>query len=362
MRGLWRRQRGISLLEIMIALSLGAFMLIGIISLVGSVSATRTTLARTSEQIEGGRYALQLFAEDVALAGFYGRYHPGVGTATYTMPDPCADGSTVAALGFVASPVSMPVAIAGFAGGTTLPSCISGESAVANSEVLVIHRVEPNPVAVTGIGASNTTPYLQISGCTTDATNFVFSKVATDLVHSQNDCSTVAEAWPYSVRSYFIADCDDCSGSGDGRPTLKLREYRDGVTTTRSLVDGVVDMHFSYGLDLEDGFGTVPAGSPDGSPDCYVDNPGVTTAPASCSATGWSTVAAENWQNVVAVRVSLLLRGLEPSLASADSKTYDLGRVDGSGDPVRAGPFNDLYKRQVFSSVITIPNVAGPRE
>ncbi len=36
------RQHGLTLLEIMIALTLGAFMLVGIISLMASVSATRT--------------------------------------------------------------------------------------------------------------------------------------------------------------------------------------------------------------------------------------------------------------------------------------------------------------------------------
>lgn len=342
------RNKGLSLVEILISLSLGAFMLIGIISLIASVSSTRQALTKTSEQIENGRYALQLFAEDIAMAGFYGKYHPGVGVAEPTVPNPCANGSVLADLGFnnsVTDP-EIPVAVAGYASGATLPTCIADASAVVGSEVLVVHRVAPTPVDPSTVPSGNSIPYFQASDCTSNSTAFVFDKDPDNLTLQKKDCLTAAEVWPYQVRSYFIAPCEDCSGGGDGKPSLKVHEYLGGSVTTQALVSGVEDMHFSYGIDLNS----------DGGPDCYVDDPSADTAPAGCTTAGWSTVDAENWADVVAVRVYLLVRGSEAAGAINNGKTFDMGRAN------RVGPFTDGFKRQVYSSVITIPNVAGARE
>ncbi len=342
------RNKGLSLVEILISLSLGAFMLIGIISLIASVSSTRQALTKTSEQIENGRYALQLFAEDIAMAGFYGKYHPGVGVAEPTVPNPCANGSVLADLGFnnsVTDP-EIPVAVAGYASGATLPTCIADASAVVGSEVLVVHRVAPTPVDPSTVPSGNSIPYFQASDCTSNSTAFVFDKDPDNLTLQKKDCLTAAEVWPYQVRSYFIAPCEDCSGGGDGKPSLKVHEYLGGSVTTQALVSGVEDMHFSYGIDLNS----------DGGPDCYVDDPSADTAPAGCTTAGWSAVDAENWADVVAVRVYLLVRGSEAAGAINNGKTFDMGRAN------RVGPFTDGFKRQVYSSVITIPNVAGARE
>ncbi|WP_373081917.1 PilW family protein, partial [Zhongshania sp.] len=182
--------------------------------------------------------------------------------------------------------------------------------------------------------------------CTSNSTAFVFDKDPDNLTLQKKDCLTAAEVWPYQVRSYFIAPCEDCSGGGDGKPSLKVHEYLGGSVTTQALVSGVEDMHFSYGIDLNS----------DGGPDCYVDDPSADTAPAGCTTAGWSTVDAENWADVVAVRVYLLVRGSEAAGAINNGKTFDMGRAN------RVGPFTDGFKRQVYSSVITIPNVAGARE
>lgn len=341
----FRRQQGLSLVELLISLGLGAFMLVGIISLVASVSQTRNQLARTSEQIENGRYALQLFSEDVSLAGFLGRYHPGVGVASYTLPDPCLDGSDTTKLGFKSdlSAPELPAAIEGFATGESLPACLQAASAVSDSEVLVVRRVNTTEAAVASMGAG---PHLQISACDGDAANFVFSADKSKFILRNKDCASVAPVWSYMTRAYFITPCDDCGDDGDSIPTLKLREFAGGVISTRSLVNGVEDVHYQYGLDLD----------MDGSPDCYVANPAAATAPASCAASGWSANAAENWANVVSLEVRLLVRGVETSMSEVLEKTYDLGRAD------RVGPFDDYHRRQVYSSVLMLPNVAGARE
>lgn len=349
-----RRQRGVSLIELMISLGLGAFMLLGIIALVSSVSKTRFELAETSDQIENGRYASFLFQEEIALAGFYGQYHPGPNVATYTLPDPCVDENTaVANLGFSnATPPNFPAPIQGFAAGAVLPGCIAGTNAgdghaLSGSEALVIRRVATTPVAATS--AVSGIPYLQISNCQTDSNEFIFSKTPADFTLLGTDCASppggLTAVWPFISRTYFLSSCEDCSGDGDGIPTLKVREYVNNVASIRPLVSGVEDMHFSYGLDLDG----------DGAPDCYSDNPAANTATTGCAAANWSATPAENWEDVVAVNIALLVRGGAAS-DKADSRSYDLGRAD------RITPPADGYQRRVFSTVVMLPNVAGARE
>lgn len=346
-------QMGLSLVEILISLALGIFMLAGIISLMASVSSTRSELSKTSAQIENGRYALQLLNDEVSLAGFYGRYSPR-SSDTRSLPDPCEDEPVAADLGFVTTPGAevLPVAVQGFAAGATLPSCITSAAggAVADTEALVVHRVGVEADADPASLAAGGTPYLQISSCETDASDIVLDDDASALILQDNECTSLAEAWPYLTRIFYVAPCQVCDGaSPDSRPTLKVAEYFEGEFEIRSLVSDVEDIHFEYGLD-RDG---------DGGPDCYVGDPNMNVGsagfPAACTS-GWEDNDAASWANVVAVQVYLLVRSETPSLASASQETYDMGGA------ARVGPFADRYRRQVYTTSIVLPNVAGPRE
>jgi type IV pilus assembly protein PilW len=59
--------------------------------------------------------------------------------------------------------------------------------------------------------------------------------------------------------------------------------------------------------------------------------------------------------NVTSVRIHVLARSREPTRGYTDTKTYDLGGT-------AFGPFNDEFKRHVYTTTIRLPNVAGRRE
>tara|TARA_R110001583_G_scaffold152654_1_gene304541 strand:+ start:1661 stop:2707 length:1047 start_codon:yes stop_codon:yes gene_type:complete len=344
---LHKTHAGLSLVELLIAMGLGAFMLLGIISLVASMSNTRSQLAVNSDQIENGRYALEVLSDDIVLGGFYGKYHAGV--ANYTQPSPCLNGADLTTLGFKydASTPDLPAAVQGFAVGEALPDCLP-VGTVANSEVLVVRHVDTQEIAPGSLSGTNTAPYFQVSNCDADLAVFAFSNNKANLTLRDSDCSTVASAWAYVSRAYFLSSCDDCDAA-DGIPTLKMIELSGGSLTTQSLVNGVEDIHYRYGLDLD----------VDGSPDCYVDNPVQVAVPSACDAGTWSP--ASNWENVVTVEVNLLVRGItETKLASA-TMNYDLNRIDADGNAVKR-TFNDKVRRSVFSSVVVLPNVIGSRK
>ncbi|MFS8973546.1 PilW family protein [Cupriavidus necator] len=335
-----RRQRGISLIELMIGITIGLLLLTALASLYYANSLSRTEFVKSAEQVENGRYALEQIRREVELAGFFGAGSIARG-ATVAQPALCA--SDPAALGFSAAGMTVPLALSGYAPGVAAP-CLP--DLAATSEVLVVRRVSTTPVAAPAPGV----PYLQVSACPQDTNSFVFdasAAAAFGLRTKACDAALPAALRQAVVRVFYLAGCDRCSNGGDGIPTLKMAELVGGAFQSRSVAQGVQDMHVQYGLDLDT----------NGSADCYVDDPAINNAAACAAVPGYDwTNALANWANVTTVRVSVLARTLKPSGGQSDNRSYDLGRA------VASGPFNDGFKRHVYAQVARLVNVAGLRE
>ena len=63
------RQLGLTLLELMISLTIGLFLVAGISTLIARQSSTRAELDKSARQIENGRYAMTLLQDDIQHAG-----------------------------------------------------------------------------------------------------------------------------------------------------------------------------------------------------------------------------------------------------------------------------------------------------
>lgn len=335
-----QRQRGVSLVELMIGITIGLMLLTALASLYYANSLSRTEFVKSAEQVENGRYALDQIRREVELAGFFGAGSIARG-ATVAEPALCA--ADPAALGFSAAGLTVPLALTGFGPGVAA-ACLP--DLAATSEVLVVRRVSTTPVAAPTPGV----PYLQVSSCPQDTDSFVFdasAAAAFGLRTKACDPAQPAALRQAVVRVFYLAACDRCSNGGDGIPTLKMAELVGGVFQARSVAQGVQDMHLQYGVDLDS----------NGSADCYVDDPGSNNAAACATVPGYDwTNALANRGNVTTVRVNLLARTLRPSGGQSDNRTYDLGRAAASG------PFNDGFKRHVYAQVARLVNVAGLRE
>ncbi len=325
------RQTGLSLVELMISLTIGLFLLLGITTLIVQQSSTRGEMEKSSRQIENGRYAMQILRDDIQLAGFYGTYGVPTPGANYSAPDPCDITNNTANLGTppgnlgwvnnsLTSP-TVPVAIYGYAGGDTTPaSCATNYQ--PNTAILVVRRTATDTVAAAVAGPT----YLQAARCATTTIPFVLGTGAASFTLQNKDCATAAPLYLYIVRLYYVSTCSVCAPS-DGIPTLKMVEFVNGVRTVVPLVEGIENMQFDYGVDTNG----------DGSPDDY------TTAPAAA------------WSNVMTVRVNLLARNNDPTTGYTDPKTYHLGLAD----PVTPG---GAYKRHAYSQLVRVINPSGRRE
>ena len=329
---------GFSLVELMVAVTIGLLILLAMSTLLSQQSRSRDELDKSAGQIENGRYALVLLQNDLQHAGFYGVFG-GTIAAPAALPNPCA--TTNAAID---ESLGMPVQ--GYDAPATIPAPLSGCLADANhvpgTDVLVIRRVQANDTLpaigslVSGRVYVQTTPIAKVIGRGgTSPSPFTLLK---------KDNVTPADIRAYVEHIYFISPCNVfesgqtvCTAEADGGspiPTLKRLEL--GVSAgspafvTVALVEGIQDMQLDYGLDAAN------SGAP--------STPFI-TAP---------TLA--QWPNVMAVDVTLLARNTRPTRGFNDTRTYDMGAA-GS-----VGPFNDEFKRHVYKATVRLINPSGRRE
>lgn len=319
-----RSERGLSLVELMISITLGLLIVAALVTVFSNVSKSRSELERGSEQLENGRAAIEVLSEDLQLAGYYGEVNVK-GTPT-ALPDPCSTDP-------VEWDSAMLVHVQGFDQGAGAPSCMPG-STMAGTDILTLRRVKACVAGTAGCDAVVAGQgYLQASLCSTSVTPYVIGLSGTATFNLTTiDCTTAAGLRRYVVNTYFLSSDN---GSGVAVPTLKRLEFNGAAFTETPLVEGIERIQFEYGVDTDG----------NGAPDLYTASP---ATPA-------------DWNSVVTVKIYALARSLEPSSGYTDTKTYTLGN-DAAGVPVTVGPFNDSYRRHVFNGVVRLINPAGRRE
>ena len=337
-----RRQTGLTLVELMVAITIGLILVAGIATLIAQQSSTRAELDKSNRQIENGRYALSLLKDDIEHAGFYGQYG-GALTPLTALPDPCAT-----------TPVAIDAALAmplqGYDAPATVPTplsaCLPNANHIAGTDILVVRRLEADdtlPTLSTLVAGQiyvQTTPDAKVTALGPDPTS---PTAPTVYVLKQKDGTTPAELRKFVEHIYFLSPCNiyasgstTCTAAADGGtpvPTLKRLEMTviSGAIgfTTVPLVDGIQNLQFDYGIDAVG----------DGTPGAPVTAPGVA-----------------DWPNVMAVQVDLLARNVDPSPGYSDSKTYSMG-VSGT-----VGPFADAYKRHAYNADVRAINLSSRRE
>lgn len=369
-----RPQAGFSIVELMIAVTVGLLVVAGMSAVFVNTSQTRAEIERNNRQIESGRYASSILAENLHMAGFFASFDPyeliikanspplGGATPMTSMPDPCNTTLTGNASSLINSFFFHVQGIDDVVA-ATVPSCLSDVK--LGSDILVIRRISScvaGPTAAAGCDAAiSGVPYFQASNCyltgelatntgSTSSTDYLAHfALSTDTSSSglgkhALDCTAIASYQRYLVHIYFVANNNVGT---DGVPTLKRAELgatSAGVATWNivPLVDGIETIQFEYGVDTNN----------DGLVNAFNANPGTYNL-----CTGASCLA--NWLATYVVKVNVLSRNTEVSPNFTDSKTYILGKkADGLTDNT-FGPFNDAYKRRAFNSVVRLENPAG---
>jgi type IV pilus assembly protein PilW len=351
-----RRAGGFTLIEFMIAATVSLIMLAALSAAFVGNSRARDELDRSYQQLENGRYAIQVMTDDVEMAGFLAQYDIDLANPATpgSKPDPClTDLPSLRA--------ALPLPIQGYDNASAL-SCLTDVK--AGTDVVVVRRASSCVSGSANCPAVAGAPYFQASLCSSgtelQSTNkndfYRLDTVTANLNRTQRNCTTLAQTRQYLVHIYFVANNDQ---AGDGIPTLKRAEL--GVVggnlgfTIVPIAEGIETFQVEYGIDFT---ATAPLVT-DGQPDVFTANPDAyTAAPGNCPTTAADCVT--NWRNTTAIKVNLLARNTSTSLDFTDTKTYTLGlKADGTANTF--GPFNDSYKRHSYTTSIRLNNVAGRR-
>jgi len=344
-------QQGFTLIELMVAVTVGLLLLAGLSTLFAGNNHAQMEIERANRQVENGRYAMQLLGGDLRNAGFYSDFNPTALALPKAAPDPCSTDIAV-----IRTAIVLPVQ--GYNDSAAALDCLKDAGVRADTDVVVVRHTatcivdaaDCEPAAFGG-------PFLQASQCDNlfelghnDVSKYYnVDTHINQLALHKRDCGpasgtgTAADVRRLQTHIYFVSN--NSSGT-DGVPTLKRAEVTSqGANITVNIVplaEGIENMQLEYGMDT----------SNDGVADLY------TIDPATASGCADAECAVVNWNNVVSIKVNLLARTLTPSMGHVDSKSYVLGaKADGSDNTIAAT--NDKYKRHVFSAVIGLPNPAG---
>lgn len=337
-----QRRSGFSLVELMVAMAIGLGLLTVLATVFANSSRTQNEVTMTAQQVENGRYALELLSDDLRHAGFYGPYH-SLAAAT-TLTDPCS-----LTLADIKEGVALPVQ--GYDSSSSSPlSCIDDDNHVDGTDVLVVRRASTNTTAVASLAAD--VVYIQGTASPNITTNPVVALGSGGagtfnlVIRNGTGANVAAPIRKLETHIYFVAPCSTPTGSGntvctstdDGGtpiPTLKRIELTTGsggsaALVTVPLVEGVQNLQVEYGLDTDN----------DGGP-----NGNLTTDPG----------AVANWQNAMVARIYLLARNTQPSPGYIDSKTYTLGATT-------VGAPGDNYRRHLYTAAVRLKNPSERRD
>ena len=355
-----RRQRGLSLVEIMVALAVGVILLAGVIQIYASTKSTYRLQDNLARMQENGRFALNFLTRDVRMAGYHGCTNFGPVTNTL---------NNAASLQY-----DFSVGLTGFNNvGASPPAVLSAAGVVprAGTDVVVVRRNSDDPIRVVKNNSSAQLFAEVISqepgGCA-DGTDKISGLCEGDIL-MVSDCrkSRIFQAGTLQVTGTppdvniahpASGDPGNAISSWGGASAPEEEQFSDDAEIVRigtyayfisdklvngatisvlnrydggqifELVEGVEDMQVVYGEDTDG----------DRTADVYRD-----------------ANAVFDWEAVVSARIHLLLRSNDNNLTEAPADYVFIGAtIAGS-----SLPSDDRHMRREFTATVTVRNRAS---
>lgn len=340
-------QAGLTLVELMVAITIGLILTLAVSQIYVSSRASYSLEEGLARVQENGRFAMELLAYDLRMAGYAGCNSKLPATSINNIVLDADESTTLLSGGlrgyrYTGSGDSAgdwtPPLPAGFFGdgevapgtdvivvqyGSPVETNLTGNMDVVNAQVQI------TTTAATRIDIEDN-DVLLISDCLNAdvfrANNVSSGAGTTTIAHPASVNTSVNLSKPYSIdaqlmklisRAYYIAP------SSDGQqPALYRKELiRSGSPVPVELVQGIEDMRLVYGEDTDS----------NGVPDVY-RAPGAVT----------------NWSDVISIRAGLL--AVTPATtAGIDGNPYDLAGIV-------VPPKNDNLRRHAFNATIQARN------
>lgn len=322
-----RAARGFTIVELMIAMTLGLVLAGAIVSI---FLGTRQSFERDEKVMrmqDDARQAVRQLHKDIGMAGFWADLLLPTSISTDASLAVTVDCGPAGAANWIYQPVTP-----GTSESQALTSVDNATGATANGSYSCIDSTELEPgtdvIAIKRLVGSE-------AAAITNDTVYVRTNGTLGLLYREPEATPPAVSiaapfteWEYRPRIYYVRNYADAAG--DGVPTLCRKVLEFGGTPTMNtecLARGIEDLQVEFGLD-SDG---------DGEPNVYLAAP---------------TLA--QMQSAVAARIFVLARSAEEDAHYTNEKTYSISNAP---DYTPA----DGYYRRVFSIHVGLSNLRSLR-
>jgi len=319
-----RSQSGMTLIELMVALAIGSFLMIGAMTVFMQSRTTYRVTESVSRLQETARFAIDSLEPEIRMAQYWGltsRAEKINGRLTPT--DPAGMGPPTCGNNWT---INLIQAVQGSNNSYTW-ACAGSAPVETNSDTLVIRRAgddvvtPPNPAGQLAIVSSRYDGTLFNTAVTPAGYNPAFSEIHRLM-----------------VSGYYVQ-----RQNPPGRPQPALRRKllgTNGLITDEEVIPGVEDMQVQFGLDMDP-----PGGLNRGSVDRYVNPNSPIIDPTNA---GYNPNA-----EILAVRIWLRVRAERIENGFTDTATYVYADQN-------VGPFNDGFRRVLVSKTIYLRNNRPP--
>jgi Tfp pilus assembly protein PilW len=328
----YKKQLGLTLVELLVALVLGVVLIGGITKVYLENKKNYVQDDGLARMQENGRYVLNVLKREITMVGFFAGTQEPIYTDTVThIKNDCHLGWALDArkpLDFFNVP-------------TTLASSVLGESYIGciktpiaslqpNSDIIAIKRTAGAPTINNGIYTDSNTNagtkknnsfYVKLIDRSAPELVHVESSFTLDVTTPNSVPSSQVSMWVYQAKLFYVRNFSVTPG--DNVPTLMMVALQDKSMVEASLAEGVEAFHVEFGI---------PSASSNGVPVQFVQNP-----------------TNEQILEATVMRIYVLMRTRNPISAYTDSRSYFLG----SSALLKPG---GNYMRRVFTTTIKLRN------
>lgn len=336
-------QHGVTLVELMVALVVGLILLAGLIQLFISNKQAYRIQEGANIVNENARYALAEMQYDLRMADHWGGVE-GDGLDTVAGSDTVTSdcGGNAAAV--------LNVGVFGIEDASNSPlTCIPAADYLPNTDIIVLRYAMPTRVATGSL--AGTTFYVRSAsgrrGVLLEGKNK--SSIPSDLASDNASETDPYKETPVGVANYqlrtaiyYLRRCASqdrgtagvCDGADDTVPSLARLSLQGTSMVAEDVIAGVEQMQLAYGVDLNG----------DRSADVFQ--------------TATEVTAANNWNRIVSVKMSLVLRNGERDTTFTDTNTYQLyGGASGAPRAYTPAAGDRQFRRKVYNSTTQIRNM-----
>jgi type IV pilus assembly protein PilW len=319
------RSAGMTLIELMVALAIGAFMMIGAVTVFMQSRTTFRVTESISRLQENARFVLEALEGDIRMAGYFGLtsrsyeilFRASAAEANGIGVDTCGQNWLI----------DLNNAVAGTNNGWNWPCLGAPFPPLATSDTLVVRRVAEDALTPAAVAAApaNTMYIMTFRGGPALGEIFQGPAVPASYVPPAPP-DVFAEIHRLVVNGYYVSN----TSSNPNLPSLRMQLLDAGnVMRNQEVLAGVEDFQVQFGVDTD------APGTDTGTIDRYV-NPG-------------HAILANANTAILAVRIWLRIRAETPERGFVDTATYTYADQN-------VGPFNDAFRRIVVSKTIYLRN------